>query len=96
MFSDANLPEPLVISEIENPVRLVEIRKEDGIFFNSRFTDIRLIRAYIYDLLKKSRRKPAAGLSFCRLRSLPPHVGTNKALGFGCCGTEKETSTAAG
>ena len=31
MFSDANLPEPLVISEIENPVRLVEIRKEDGI-----------------------------------------------------------------
>ena len=57
MFSDANLPEPLVISEIENPVRLVEIRKEDGIFFNSRFTDIRLIRAYIYDLLKKARAR---------------------------------------
>lgn len=53
MFSDANLPEPLLISEIENPVRLVEIRKEDGIFFNPRFTDIRLVRAYIYDLLKK-------------------------------------------
>lgn len=53
MFSDANLPEPLLISEIENPVRLVEIRQEDGIFFNSRFTDIRLVRAYIYDLLKK-------------------------------------------
>ncbi len=69
MFSDANLPEPLVISEIENPVRLVEIRKEDGIFFNSRFTDIRLTRAYIYDLLKKAAGNLPQGyhLSFTKL-----------------------------
>lgn len=64
MFSDANLPEPLVISEIENPVRLVEIRKEDGIFFNFRFTDIRLIRAYIYDLLKKAAGNLPQGYHF--------------------------------
>ncbi len=55
MFSDAGLPEPLVIQEIENPVRLVEIKEEDGIFFNTRYTSIRQIRAYTYELLKKAR-----------------------------------------
>ena len=64
MFSDANLPEPLLISEIENPVRLVEIRKEDGIFFNPCFTDIRLVRAYIYDLLKKAAGNLPQGYHF--------------------------------
>ena len=64
MFSDANLPEPLLISEIENPVRLVEIRQEDGIFFNSLFTNIRLVRAYIYDLLKKAAGNLPQGYHF--------------------------------
>ena len=52
MFSDANLPEPLVIQEIEEPVQLVEIDAADGIFFNSRYTSVKIIRAYIYNLLK--------------------------------------------
>lgn len=56
MFSDANLPEPLVIQEIENPVRLVEINAADHIFFNPRYTSVRTIRAYTYDLLKQARR----------------------------------------
>lgn len=56
MFSDANLPEPLIIQEIENPVRLVEINECDHIFFNPRYTSVRTIRAYIYDLLKEARR----------------------------------------
>ena len=36
MFSDADLPEPKLIREIENPARLVEIKAEDGILFNPR------------------------------------------------------------
>lgn len=56
MFSDANLPEPLVIQEIENPVRLVAINAADHIFFNPRYTSVRTIRAYTYDLLKQARR----------------------------------------
>ncbi len=55
MFSDANLPEPLLIQEIENPVRLVEIDVADNIFFNSSYTSIKTIRAYIYSLLKRAR-----------------------------------------
>jgi len=55
MFSDANLPEPLVIQEIEEPVQLVEINAADGIFFNSRYTSVKIIRAYIYNLLKQAR-----------------------------------------
>lgn len=64
MFSDANLPEPLIIQEIENPVRLVEINEGDHIFFNPRYTSVRTIRAYIYDLLKEARRHLPAGCHF--------------------------------
>lgn len=56
MFSDANLPEPLIIQEIEKSVCLVKIKEEDKIFFNPRYTEINLIRAYIYDLLKQARK----------------------------------------
>lgn len=56
MFSDADLPEPLIIQEVENPVRLVEIKEEDGIFFNPRYTRVRLIRAYTYDLLRQAQK----------------------------------------
>ncbi len=55
MFSDADLPEPLLIQEIENPVQLVEIDAADNIFFNPSYTTIKTIRAYIYKLLKQAR-----------------------------------------
>lgn len=64
MFSDADLPEPKLIREIENPARLVEIKAEDGIFFNPRYTDIRLIRAYIYELLKQAAQALPPGFRF--------------------------------
>ena len=64
MFSDADLPEPKLIREIENPARLVEIKAEDGIFFNPRYTDIRLIRAYTYELLKQAAQALPQGLRF--------------------------------
>lgn len=56
MFSDANLPEPLIIQEIENPVQLAEIKEKDQIFFNPRYSSIRFVRSYIYELLKHARR----------------------------------------
>lgn len=55
MFSDANLPEPLVIREIENPVNLVKIGEKDNIGFNPRYTSVRLLRGYVYELIKKAR-----------------------------------------
>lgn len=64
MFSDANLPEPLVISEIENPVSLTEINEVDGIFFNPKFTQIKLIRTYIYNLLKNAQNHLPQGYHF--------------------------------
>lgn len=64
MFSDANLPEPLVISEIENPVSLMEINEADGIFFNPKFTQIKLIRTYIYNLLKNAQKHLPQGYHF--------------------------------
>ena len=64
MFSDANLPEPLVISEIENPVSLTEINEADGIFFNPKFTQIKLIRTYIYNLIKNAQKHLPQGYHF--------------------------------
>ena len=64
MFSDANLPEPLIISEIENPVSLTEINEADGIFFNPKFTQIKLIRTYIYNLLKNAQKHLPQGYHF--------------------------------
>ncbi len=64
MFSDANLPEPLIIQEIENPVSLVEINEADGILFNTRYTEIKLIRSYIYDLIKQARNYLPEGYRF--------------------------------
>ena len=64
MFSDANLPEPLVISEIENPISLTEINEADGIFFNPKFTQIKLIRTYIYNLIKNAQKHLPQGYHF--------------------------------
>lgn len=64
MFSDANLPEPLIISEIESPVSLTEINEADGIFFNPKFTKIKLIRTYIYNLLKNAQKHLPQGYHF--------------------------------
>ncbi len=57
MFSDANLPEPKIIHEVENPIRMTEINFADGIFFNSEYTDIKAIRTYIYDLIKQASKQ---------------------------------------
>ena len=51
MFSDALLPEPNVVQEIETNPDMVEISQKDGIFFNNKYTNVRLIRKYIYNLL---------------------------------------------
>ena len=64
MFSDADLPEPLVIKEIENPVNLIEINDKDGILFNPKYTSVRLIRKYIYDLLLKASKELPKGYQF--------------------------------
>ena len=64
MFSDAELPEPKIILEIEHPVNMVEIKEEDGIFFNSRYSNIKLIRSYTYELLKKASSHLPQGLHF--------------------------------
>lgn len=64
MFSDADLPEPLLIREIENPVQLTAIKPEDGIFFNPQYTNVRLIRSYTYELLKQAAKSLPAGYRF--------------------------------
>ncbi len=64
MFSDADLPEPLVIQEVEHPVRLSEIDGKDGIFFNTRYTSIRQVRTYIYELLKRAKTLLPEGTHF--------------------------------
>ena len=55
MFSDAHLPEPKIISEIENPPDLCVIQESDGIFFDTRFTNERRIRRYIYQMLLRAK-----------------------------------------
>ncbi len=64
MFSDAALPEPKVILEVEKPAAMVEINEKDGIFFNPCYTDIKLIRAYTYELLKKAAELLPKGYHF--------------------------------
>ncbi len=55
MFSDANLPEPNYIIEIENPPKLIHISQSDDIFFCNKFTDEKRIRAYIYQMLLNAK-----------------------------------------
>lgn len=55
MFSDASLPEPNFITEIENPPCLTQITFADHIFFNEMFTKERRIRSYIYQMLLEAR-----------------------------------------
>ena len=78
MFSDADLPEPLIIKEIENPVNLVEINDEDGILFNSQYTSVRTIRKYIYDLLLKAKEKLPSGSKFIIYEAYRPMLSQIK------------------
>lgn len=55
MFSDALLPEPKFILEIENPPKLVEINLKDDIFFSDKYTQEKRIRAYIYQMLLEAK-----------------------------------------
>ena len=64
MFSDALLPEPKLIQEIEASVQMVEISQSDGIFFNDKYTKVRLIRKYIYEMLLKAKKYLPKGYNF--------------------------------
>lgn len=64
MFSDALLPEPKLIQEIESQVQMVEISPNDGIFFNNRYTSVRIIRQYIYEMLLKAKKHLPKGYNF--------------------------------
>lgn len=57
MFSDADLPEPEFIREIESPIRLSEINQSDGIFFNSKYTNVKTIRTYVYELINLAKKQ---------------------------------------
>lgn len=64
MFSDANLPEPNWIYEIENPPLLTNIDEKDGIFFCDEYTQERRIRYYVYNMLLRARQYLPAGYYF--------------------------------
>ena len=55
MFSDADLPEPDFVTEVENPPRLTQIKESDFIFFDETFTTERRIRSYTYQMLLNAR-----------------------------------------
>ncbi len=56
MFSDANLPEPDFILEIEKEPNLTFINENDGIFFCDKFTQERKIRTYVYQMLLNAKQ----------------------------------------
>jgi D-alanyl-D-alanine dipeptidase len=64
MFSDFHLPEPKLIQEIEQRPQMVEISQSDGIFFNDRYTKVKLIRKYIYEMLLKAKSCLPIGYNF--------------------------------
>lgn len=64
MFSDANLPEPNWICEIENPPLLTTIDEKDGLFFCHMYTKERRIRYYIYEMLLRAKQYLPAGYYF--------------------------------
>lgn len=64
MFSDALLPEPKLIQEIDDSFQVVEISQNDGIFFNDKYTKVKLIRKYIYEMLLKAKDHLPTGYNF--------------------------------
>ncbi len=64
MFSDADLPEPLHIYDVESKPILTQISDKDGIFFNATYSSVRTIRKYIYDLLIKAKANLPQGYNF--------------------------------
>ena len=64
MFSDALLPEPELIQEIEDKPQMVEVSRNDGIFFNDYYTNVKLIRKYIYEMLLKAKKYLPEGYNF--------------------------------
>ena len=73
MFSDALLPEPNVVQEIEANPDMVEISQKDGIFFNNKYTNVRLIRKYIYNLLLKAKKNLPQGYNFVIYEAYRPY-----------------------
>ncbi|MBR1948773.1 MAG: D-alanyl-D-alanine carboxypeptidase family protein [Alphaproteobacteria bacterium] len=64
MFSDALLPEPKFICEIEDLPVMVEISQADNISFNNRYTSVKTIRKYIYEMLLKAKLNLPEGYNF--------------------------------
>ena len=64
MFSDAHLPEPEFIVDVENPVQLIEINDGDGIYFSDKFTKDKRIRKYVYQMLLNAKTFLPKGYCF--------------------------------
>ena len=64
MFSDAHLPEPEFIVDVENPVQLIEINDGDGIYFSEQFTKDKRIRKYVYQMLLNAKTFLPKGYCF--------------------------------
>lgn len=56
MFSDAHLPEPNYIFDVEKIPLLVEINEKDEIYFSDIFTNEKRIRKYIYQMLVEAKK----------------------------------------
>lgn len=64
MFSDADLPEPNFIIDVEKPASLVFIDEKDGLFFSDKYTAERRVRSYIYHLLLQAKAYLPEGYFF--------------------------------
>ena len=78
MFSDADLPEPDFILEIEEPPLLTKIKETDGIFFSSCFTEERRIRKYIYQMLLNAKQFLPTGYYFKIYEAYRPLLAQKK------------------
>lgn len=74
MYDDRNRIEPLLIKEIEHPVRFIEIQGKDGIAFNPKFTRERRIRLYTYELLKCAKNLLPNHLHFVVYEAFRPRA----------------------
>ncbi len=53
-----------IINEIETPPRIVKIREQDGIFFNSKFTSDNRIRFCLYEKICRAQKNLPSGITF--------------------------------
>ncbi len=79
MFSDALLPEPDFLTEIESTPQITTIDEKDDIFFSPQFTTERRIRLYIYNMIKLAQHYLPAGYYFKIYEAYRP-LSAQKAL----------------